>query len=180
MTATKNPFKKSELIIFSITVLVFCVFTIMDRTSRDCSQFLQKRVISGNSLTGLLENGQKVRICYSVENISRDDIVAYQLVENREMIKIVKAIPGDTWQIQVSPQGDYNLIVNNQVVVNHQSEPYRLQSNQRDLLMLYQRDYGSTIPNNAYLIFGNDPTGSQDSSRFGLVSGRDIRGIVIR
>jgi hypothetical protein len=46
------------------------------------------------------------------------------------------------------------------------------------LLSLYEKDYKGIIPEDAYLILGNLPQGSLDSSHFGLVGKKDILGKV--
>jgi type IV secretory pathway protease TraF len=46
------------------------------------------------------------------------------------------------------------------------------------VLSLYEKDYKGIIPEDAYLILGNLPQGSLDSSHFGLVGKKDILGKV--
>jgi type IV secretory pathway protease TraF len=44
------------------------------------------------------------------------------------------------------------------------------------MLSLYEKDYKGIIPQNTYLILGDQPSGSVDSSVFGLVDKSDILG----
>ena len=48
------------------------------------------------------------------------------------------------------------------------------------LLALYEKDYQGVIPAGAFLILGNAPGGSLDSTQFGLVSQEDLEGKVTK
>jgi type IV secretory pathway protease TraF len=61
---------------------------------------------------------------------------------------------------------------------NSQNQPYILDERGYRVLSLYEKDYKGIIPEDAYLILGNLPQGSLDSSHFGLVGKKDILGKV--
>lgn len=48
------------------------------------------------------------------------------------------------------------------------------------LLQLYENSFKGIIPENTYIILGNQPEGTLDSTRFGLVDKSGIIGKVVR
>lgn len=130
----------------------------------------QEVEINGNSLNGVLEDGDSVEIDYFFSTpLQRNQIVVINKSGVRNgIIKIIKGVPGDTWEIQNS-----QIIINGEVLVTTDGTPY---SSTR-MLTLYAKDY-PVIPDNAYLIFGNKPSGSFDSTEFGLISEEQIIGVV--
>ena len=105
--------------------------------------------------------------------------MAYEFSGNPEpIIKIVKGVPGDKFGLEKF--GNYwQIIINGEVVKNSKGEPYQLSESAYNLLSLYVKDYGGVIPPDTYLILGNLPAGSLDSSRFGLVDKSGIAGKVL-
>jgi len=138
-------------------------------------------IVRGNSMSGILKDGQEIIVLknyYSCYPVKRDDLVIYQYAGLPEpLVKIVKAVPGDYWEIKLADQG-YKIIVNGKVLTNSNKEPYQIPTGKIAMLKLYASDY-PIIPPNTYLILGNIPSGTLDSSRFGLVSKSEIIGKVI-
>lgn len=142
----------------------------------------EEREVRGESLTGLIERGSSVRVLfgyYGCHEIEKEDVVAYNYAGNpNPVIKIVKAVPGDTFKLKKAP-GGWNLLVNGKVLKNSGKEPYLFDERGRRMLSLYESDYRGVVPPQAYLILGNLARGSLDSSRFGLVHQSDILGKVV-
>ena len=143
---------------------------------------IQERIVRGDSLSGLIEGGETVKIdfgFYNCNEIKREDIVIYNFLGNPDpIIKVVKGLPGDRFNFQQS--GDYwQLLINEEIAKNSYGEIYHLNENSYNLLNLYVKDYNGMIPDNTYLILGNLASGSLDSSRFGLVDKSAILGKVI-
>ena len=114
---------------------------------------------------------------YACHPIERGDIVLYHYAGDKNpLIKIVKAVPGDRWSLG-DKNGDFLILVNGKVLKNSEGNEYQIPDTNK-ILPLYAEDY-PVIPQNAYLILGDDPTGSLDSSRFGLISGEAILGKVV-
>jgi type IV secretory pathway protease TraF len=89
-------------------------------------------------------------------------------------------MPGDRFAITREKNGSgWNLLINGELARNSEYIPYSLSEQGRRLMELYARDYRGTIPGNAYLILGNRPEGTLDSTRFGLVGASDILGKAI-
>jgi len=63
---------------------------------------------------------------------------------------------------------------------NSNNQDYCLSEQSHKMLALYENDYKGVIPGDSYLILGNLPEGSLDSSRFGLISKLDISGKVVK
>ena len=148
----------------------------------ECFVKIQEKIVRGSSLSGLIEEGQTIKIAfgfYNCNEIGREDIVAYEFSGNPEpIIKIVKGVPGDKFGLEKF--GNYwQIIINGEVVKNSKGEPYQLSESAYNLLSLYVKDYGGVIPPDTYLILGNLPAGSLDSSRFGLVDKSGIAGKVL-
>jgi len=147
-----------------------------------CITGREENMARGDSLTGVINNGETVEILkgyYNCNPVRRGDIVAYNLSGRTEpIIKIVKGLPGDEFKLEQNQHGGYNIIINNQILTVSTGAPYELAAGWQKMLELYIHDYKGVIPPNTYLIFGNLPSGSLDSTRFGLVGTDRIAGKV--
>jgi signal peptidase I len=144
-----------------------------------CVSSIEEKIVRGDSLTGVIEDGQTVRILlnhYSCHEIERNDLVLYKYSGNKNpLIKIAKGLPGDRFELKDTSSGS-NLYINNELLKNSEGEPYVLDSRSKKMLSLYANDYKNIIPKDTYLLLGNQTNGSLDSTRFGLVSKDDILG----
>lgn len=138
---------------------------------------VEEMIVRGNSLAPLLEDGQVVRALfgyYERNEIQRGDIVLYSYAGNEApLIKIIKGVPGDKFNLQQT-EGGWHILINGKVLTNSENQPYLLNQRAYNMLSLYERDYQGIIPANAYLILGNLVGGGLDSTRFGLVHRDDI------
>ncbi|MDZ4221864.1 MAG: S26 family signal peptidase, partial [Patescibacteria group bacterium] len=94
------------------------------------------------------------------------------------LVKSVKAIPGDRLGLAEQPGGSH-ILVNGEILVNSEGEPYLLPEHKAAMIGLYIRDYAGVIPDGAYLVLGNLVRGSTDSTIFGLVDAGRIKGKVL-
>ena len=140
--------------------------------SRQSSAKDEEVIVRGNSMSPLLKDGDKVRVRYGYYGkhaVQRGDIVVCRLSFRRDpVIKIVRAVPGDRFGL-VKIEGGVRLLVNDTVVRNSEGLPYMFSGRRKRMLSLYERDYHGVIPPNAYLLLGDIPEGSLDSSSIGLV-----------
>ena len=140
--------------------------------------------VSGNSLEGLIRPGTMVRIAngyYKCHPVERGDIVAYRFPESAPLVKVVRAIPGDMWEIVLNTdRASYEIIVNGSPLTTSRGERYQLSEDAKRLLALYVRDFKNVIPPDSFLLLGNLPGGSFDSSAFGLAAKSDVIGKVMR
>jgi len=173
---------KIKIFLIVILLLIEIIFLIPDNL-KECNVGVEEKIVRGNSLTGLIENGETVKILfgyYDCNPIEREDIVAYNYKGNKNLIvKIVKGLPGDRFELKRTREG-WNILINNETLKNSEGENYLIESNKYELLSLYGEDYDNLIPNETYLILGNLVSGSVDSTKFGLVDRKDILGKVVR
>jgi len=144
-----------------------------DLYESECVNKIEEMTVRGDSLYGFIEAGQTIEAYfgyYGCNPAQREDVVLYQYAGNLDpLIKIVKAIPGDRFSLRSTSDGEWNIIVNDNIVNNSQGEDYSLGPSGYEILSMYERDYKGVIPESTYLIMGNLAGGSVDSSRFGLV-----------
>jgi signal peptidase I len=149
----------------------------------NCISNVEERIVHGNSLVGLIESGEKVKILfgyYDCNGVKRNDLIVYSYGGNENLlIKIVKGLPGDKFSLQKT-EGGWHILINGKVLKNSENKPYLLDERSYRMLSLYERDYKGVIPENAYLILGNLVSGTLDSTSFGLVGKQDILGKAIK
>ncbi len=150
-----------------------------ENQNQKCSVSMEEKIVQGYSLSGLIEDGQTIRAFigyYDCHEIRRGDLILYSYAGSSDpLLKIVKAIPGDSFSLQ-NTGGGWAVLVNREVLKNSENEPYALDERGHLMLSLYENDYGGVIPADTYLIMGNLVSGSTDSSRFGLINKNDILG----
>jgi len=144
-------------------------------------------IVNGDSLRPILEPGQKITHLinyYDCFDIKRDDIIIYPYPGEPDdaIIKLIKGLPGDSFHLRREQiTGRWSIIINDEVLINSQGTRYNLAHGEHEMLHLYAQSYAKSdglIPKDTYLILGNLPQGSIDSTRFGLVHKDDILGKV--
>lgn len=138
----------------------------------DCEITRVVKTIRGVSMSPLLEPEQDIVLLegfYNCNLPSIDDVVVLNHA-NREtpLIKVIKAGPEDKFQV-IKNNDYYQILVNEQILVNSVGEHYLLSEQEANMISLYERDYGGVIPRDAYLILGDNVLSSIDSTEFGLV-----------
>ena len=137
----------------------------------------------GNSLSPVINSGDTVKILfgyYDCHQVERGDIVAHHYVGNENpIIKIVKGLPRDSYELKEAGLGEWHILINGQILENSEDKPYLVSGNRYKMLSLYEDDYKNGIPQNTYLILGNLVEGSLDATRFGFVDKSDILGKVV-
>lgn len=148
--------------------------------TNNCQFTATNQIVRGGSLTPLIRNGATITLqegYYKCNAIKREDVVEL-LIGGRKIIKIVKGLPGDVIALSQSHDG-WNILINGSVVKNSQGVSYVINDYHARMLSLYIKEYNGIIPDGAYLVLGNQPQGTIDSTQFGLVSNADIIGKVI-
>jgi len=135
--------------------------------------------VKGDSLSPLIVPGQEVKLVYGYydcNEIKREDIIAYNYTgSSNPIIKIIKAIPGDEWELEKQDTGMFQIIVNKKALKNSQNILYEISESKIRILELYTQNY-PVLPEDTYLILGDKITGSLDSTSFGLIHKDDILG----
>jgi len=145
--------------------------------AEECPIRLEKNIVRGNSLSGLIEHGTEIDTLfgyYDCREVQRNDIVLYWYGRNDvPLIKIVRGIPNDHFNLGKTI-GGWNILINGEVLKNSMGEPYLISERKQQMLSLYENDYNGIIPPDSYLILSNVASGGIDSTFFGLVHKEDI------
>lgn len=139
--------------------------------------------VRGDSLAGLVEDNEVLKILmgyYQCHPVERDDLAVYNYPGAEPLIKIAKGVPGDKFHLQKTTAGCWNILINEEIIKNSQETPYCISEQGYRMLSLYERSYKGVIPPDAYLILGNLPQGSLDSTRFGWVGRSDLLGKAVK
>lgn len=162
----------------------FAIFILVQIASgaRGCRIQREQMTVQGASMEGTFASGEKVLALYNYyecNDVERDDAVLFSFSGNpNPLLKVVRAIPGDRFELISKEQGAH-ILVNGQQLRNSEGRLYVLNEQRTRLLSLYVRDYKGVIPGGAYLILGNASSGSVDSTQFGLVPRSSITAKVI-
>lgn len=190
MTATH---KKSLLLIIPLGVIVLALSTYSRAVHSDetLSKYLSddsscdagvEKTVRGDSMYPLISEGEVVRAqfnYYKCSVIARGDVVLieYPVLRESHLIKRILAIPGDTIHVRHEGNDDalgWQVVVNDSLIQNSENIPY---SFSRERIAHIQNDaqgYGGVIPENYYLVLGDNPQGTLDSTISGLFSKETI------
>jgi len=164
----QETFLKISAIILGLILLGILVWFGFSKikTQTSCPVQEEIRTVRGNSLEPLVPSGSEIKALfgyYHCHEIKRGDLVLYRYTGDKvPLLKI-----------------EYNLIINGKITVNSQNMPYVFNGNKYRMLALYEHDYQGIIPQNTYLLLGDQANGSVDASVFGLVDKSDIIGKAI-
>ncbi|WP_265457469.1 signal peptidase I [Enterococcus sp. HY326] len=173
----KEPLtKRSILLIILAAVLFFLVIFF--------GFFVSQGVVDGDSMNPTLTDGDRVLI-FNYEKVDRFDIVAFNPPGQpaEEYVKRVIGMPGDDVAFD-----DGVLYINGEVTPEDHLEPEDNYSSPfwnfdlQDILeitpSLAGEDMPATIPDEMYLVLGDNRNNSEDSRTFGLISAEEIIGVV--
>lgn len=129
--------------------------------------------IRGNSLAPLLNPDEEAKVqrnYYQNYPIQRNDVVLIDHAGRKNsLIKIVKGLGGDELTLQKVDKG-WNILINNKILLNSENKKYIINGKKYKMLSLYE----GVIPKDACLVLGDNPSGSLDSTRFGLINKKNI------
>lgn len=127
--------------------------------------------VVGNSMNSTLENGDVLilnKFKYRFTDIKRGDIISLEYADTKYLIKRVIGLPGDTISIR-----DNTLYINGELYV----ENYLDEGLEYDDFELSSLGY-DTIPEDMYLVLGDNREDSLDSREIGLIKKENIIGKV--
>lgn len=127
--------------------------------------------VVGNSMNSTLENGDVLilnKFKYRFTDIKRGDIISLEYADTKYLIKRVIGLPGDSISIR-----DNTLYINGELYVEH----YLNEGLEYDDFELSSLGY-TTIPDNMYLVLGDNREDSLDSREIGLIKKENIIGKV--
>ena len=129
--------------------------------------------VQGTSMLPLIADGTNVEVISGgsqcAEPLDHRVIVVIRSDSHRlPLLKTLRGLPGDRF---LASGG--HLFLNDNLMTNSAGHPYELIPSAMAMLSMYAHDYAATIPANTYLVLGDNPEGSLDSTRFGLIA-RDM------
>lgn len=138
--------------------------------------------VNGTSMSPRLANGALVKVAKWLDERDgcaiRFEVGNVVLIKTDSaaipLLKAIRALPGDRVAMR-----DGNMMINGAASRNSQGEKYRLSAPRAAMIELYAHDYSGVIPRDHYLVMGEDPAGTTDSSRFGLIGREKIVGWLI-
>lgn len=129
-------------------------------------------IVSGSSMVPNFHNGEVLilsKISYKLSNINRFDVVVIKPEkEKEEIIKRVIGLPGE----HVSYK-------NNKLYINDKEEKENFKSFDTDDFNLEEVCSCTVIPEDKYLVLGDNRPISKDSRRIGLIDKDSIEGKVV-
>lgn len=142
-----------------------------------CITETKNEKVLGNSMEPMIKANSTIKALYGYydcNKVKRNDIVLFSYIHNPyPLIKRTVAIPGDEFDfIQVSE--GWRLTVNNRTVKNSEGNAYILNNHARTLLGIFKDQYDGVLPENIYIILGDQIYGTLDSAKFGVVDGKDF------
>lgn len=164
--------------IFTLIVILFfgsfVIHHLFEELGYNCDPLVETEMkVFDDAIKNIKRKGRKVTLLknlHQCEPIVVGDLVALKVTQApKPIIRIVRAGPGDKWAYR-----NGIIIVNGKALVNSQGTTYQIKS---EILKLYAKNYPK-IPAKTYLLMGDNPKGSLDSSRFGLIRDQDIIGKV--
>lgn len=137
-----------------------------------------------DQLGSIAKRGQKLKVTlnwFACNPLERDSLVYYRFSSALDpIVRIVRAIPGDKFEVVRSKDGNaWNLEVNGDLVMSDDGKsPYFFGGKGNTTLGLYQKNTNGVLAENDVIVFAAVPPGDNDSGLFGVTSARAIMGKV--
>lgn len=136
-------------------------------------------VVQGSSMSPRIRDGETIAVvsggAHCAEPITRGEVVVLMTNSNKlPLIKALRGMPGDLLAVK-----DGKIMINGLAAMNTEGVVYRLPKARAAMIELYAHDYKGAIPPDTFLVMGENPAGSSDSSAFGLVAREHIIGKII-
>ena len=126
---------------------------------------VNNKTVRGNSLEPLLKNEEEVKISKKFKTISKDELVVFEHM-NKEIVKIVKGVPSDTFTISSE----------NKLFIN---DKYECDVLEKCLLRDFSECFNGILPEDNYIVLGTTME-SIDSRTFGPILRKSIIGKIIK
>ena len=150
--------KYKRILILFIVVAILIIKTFVVDVAR----------VQGNSMNPTLKNNDLLLYSKISKSYSRFDIVIIK-INNKYYIKRIIGLPGE-----------YIEYKNNKLLVNKKIIEETFNTTKTNDFSLNQISSYETIPNDKYLVLGDNRKDSYDSRNFGLIDISDIKGKIIR
>ncbi len=154
----KEFIKDSAKVIIALAVILFLMLYVVSITQ-----------VVGNSMYPTLQNGEVLvinKLKYRFREVKREEIISLKYADTKYLIKRVIGLPGEMVKIKD------NVLYINDEVYQEKYLPDNLEYMDFDL-----KDLGyDIIPNDMYLVLGDNRVDSLDSREIGLIRKEDIIG----
>ena len=135
--------------------------------------------VEGNSMAPEIPDRATVTVRQGIADcfvpLHHGDIIMFRSDSFKiPLIKAVRGLPGDKFDVK-----DGQIIINGDPATNSAGQPYQLSPPRAAMIELYAHDFHGIIPPDLFLVMGENPAGTTDSSRFGLVPLVDVIGKVV-
>lgn len=164
---------------FFLSLLVVQSMAFASTEISACTSVTKTLPVSGHSMTGLVEDGKTLTAefgHYDCQPVMRDDWVLYRFGEQRSYVKVVRGLFPDRFSVEpiVNDEGGHEpgwqIFLNGKLLTTSTGEPFRLEPHKGGQLRDEAQMYNGKIPLGKFLIMGNRPEGTHDSSWYGLVN----------
>lgn len=169
-----------SLLIVVGALIILVVLKVDFREDGLCEVSVIESKIIGTSLEPHVADGSKVQALkdyYFCHTVQKEDLVIFRIGDDA-LIKIVKGLPGEIFLLKKDEAGLWNIIINGEKVKNSEGVPYAFNEDHYQMLHRNEAVYNNIIPEGAYLLLGDRPEGTEDSSVFGFIGKNNIIGKV--
>lgn len=132
--------------------------------------------VHGSSMLGIADGGTTVDAMETAcaPHIQMHDLVVFHSGASKEpLIKVIQGVAGDRFRLE-----NDHLLINDRIIKTTAGAPFSFSPSRQKMLDLYVTSYKGIIPENTFLVLGNQKDGTMDSSQFGLVHKNDILYVV--
>ena len=135
--------------------------------------------VQGTSMAPRIADGETITVgsggAACAEPLARGEVlVLWTDSHPLPLIKALRGLPGDTLAVRGGA-----VYVNDTVMRNTEGGAYQLSAGRAAMIELYAHDFGGIIPPDTFLVMGENPAGTTDSTCFGLLPRAAIIGRVV-
>jgi len=144
----------------------------------------QTFIMQDDWMTGVLDKEREYTAIMDWQrcgNPGKGDLVMYRVSHSHDpVVKRVVAGPGDTFKlVKAKNKNSWNIEINGELLMAGEN-PYHFGSKYPPALKLYQDARKGVLDQSSVLLFSMVPPGDQDSGSLGVLSLKDILGVVRR
>ncbi len=152
-------------------------------SAANCPVKVEQKFVRGVSMAELFAPETPIQAemgYYACHKAERGEIVLIQASGRPDpLMKIIQVVPDDKIAL-VPSAGAFTLNVNGVPLLTPKGQPYAFSGKAFAMLKLYVESFKGVMPAGTYFVFGTEPAGSYDSSRFGPVTTSALLGRVTK
>lgn len=142
----------------------------------------EKTIVADDpEMKGLVEPGKKLTLSsgwYQCHPLVDGDLVLYRYSSSADpVIRIVRAVEDDKIKLSVDKKYQaWNLLVNGDMVMGVNKEPYHFGNSNPSMLSLYMESRKKGLLPGDVILFASQNSGHKDSGAFGIANVKDVVG----